>query len=177
MRKVILYIAMSLDGYIADKDRNVDWLNGDGSEPENFGSYIEFIDTVDTVILGYKTYHQIVTELSPDVWAYEGKQSYVITHKNIQPTNGITFTGKNLGELIAEIKNKDGKAIWICGGSAIANQLIDLDLIDTYTISIIPTILGDGIRLFDTHKIEHQLKLISTRNYNGITDLVYEKRI
>ena len=177
MKKVILYIAMSLDGYIADSTGGVAWLNGDGSEPENFGSYPEFEKTIDTVILGYKTYHQIVTELSPDVWAYKGKQSFVITHNNTPSTPEITFTDKSLEDLITELKVHDGKNIWICGGATIANQLINLDLIDTFTVSIIPTILGDGTPLFNKHNIEHKLKFISTRSYNGITDLVYEKRV
>ena len=84
MRKVISYIAMSIDCYIADKDGSVSWLSGDGSDPENGGSYNDFIGTVDTVILGYKTYNQIVTELSPEAWVYADKMRYVITHKNIK---------------------------------------------------------------------------------------------
>ena len=82
MRKVVIYIAMSLDGYIADKNGSVSWLGGDGSDKDNFGSYPEFIETVDTVILGYTTYNQIVTELSPDVWPYDGKATYVPTHRD-----------------------------------------------------------------------------------------------
>ena len=61
MRKVILYIAMSLDGYIADKNGGVDWIEGDGSNKGNEGSYGKFIDTVDTVIMGYKTYNGTVS--------------------------------------------------------------------------------------------------------------------
>lgn len=75
MRKVILYIAMSIDGYIADEKGGVDWLAGDGSDKDNQGSFPRFIETVDIVILGYKTYYQIVTELSPDSWAYLGKRA------------------------------------------------------------------------------------------------------
>ena len=82
MRKVILYIAMSLDGYIADQNGNVDWLNEYDSDEDVEGtdSYSLFLDKVDTVIIGYNTYHQIVTELSPEQWVYKGLKSYVITH-------------------------------------------------------------------------------------------------
>ena len=177
MRKVILYIAMSLDGYIADKDGGVEWLQGDGSDVGNFGSYPEFEKTVDTVILGYKTYHQIVTELSPDIWVYAGKQSYVITHKDIPSTEDIIFTSENLAELIYELKKKDGADIWVCGGAAIANQLSTLGLIDLYSITVAPTILGNGTRLFAETNYQCNLKLISTCSYNGFTDLVYEKRV
>ncbi len=176
MRKVILYIAMSLDGYIADKNGDVAWLNGDGSDSENVGSYPEFFETIDTVILGYKTYNQIITELSPDKWVYSGKKSYVITHNKLESTDEIIFTNKNLIDLINELKSKNGKNIWICGGATIANKLIDIDMIDRYHISVIPIILGDGIPLFNNHTTEIKLKLISTQNYNGMVDLIYECR-
>ena len=72
MRKVVLYIAMSLDGYIADSTGKVDWLNGHGSEEENVDTYSAFIRDVDTVIMGWNTYDQVTTELSPDEWVYKG---------------------------------------------------------------------------------------------------------
>lgn len=176
MRKVILYIAMSLDGYIADKNGDVDWLGGDGSDDNQAGSFPGFMETVDTVVLGYQTYHQIVTELSPDNWIYSGKTSYVITHKEEKSTGEIIFTKESMTDLIATLKMQDGKNIWICGGASIANQFIHLDLIDRYHITVIPTILGNGVRLFEKHSTEHLLRLISTEHYNGMVDLVYEPR-
>ncbi|WP_195985788.1 dihydrofolate reductase family protein [Clostridium sp. D33t1_170424_F3] len=177
MRHVILYIAMSLDGYIADTEGGVAWLRGDGSDPENEGSYAAFYDSIDTVILGYKTYRQIATELSPDGWIYSDKKSYVLTHRNLASTEEITFTQKEPSELLSELKNNGGGNIWICGGAEIVNQLLESDQIDRYCISIIPTILGDGVPLFHKHSAEYKLQLLSTRRYDGIVDLVYERRI
>lgn len=174
MKKVILYIAMSLDGYIADKNGGVGFLCGDGSDPENVGSYPLFIDTVDTVILGYSTYHQIVTELSPEEWVYKGKMTYVLTSKNLQSTENIIFLNTGIKSLIDKLKCHDGKNIWICGGANLVNQV--LNEIDQFCITIIPTILGDGIPLFSKHLNELQLRLISTMQYNGMTDLIYERR-
>jgi dihydrofolate reductase len=174
MRKVVLYIAMSLDGYIADKNGGVDFLSGDGSEPDNAGSYSAFIETVDTIIMGYTTYHQIVTELSPNEWDYTGKTTYVLTSKNEQSTDEIVFTNIDLKSLLQKLRSVDGKNIWICGGASIVNQA--LDVIDQFCITIIPTILGDGIPLFSKHKNELSLKLVSTVKYNGIINLVYERR-
>lgn len=74
------------------------------------------------------------------------------------------------------MKNEAGKDIWICGGADIVKQLLQADLIEQYYINVIPTILGNGIRLFDNLDKEIKLKLIKTRSYNGITDLVYERR-
>lgn len=176
MRKAVLYIAMSLDGYIAKMDMDVSWLSGDGSDPENMGSYPEFYETIDTVIMGWNTYHQIRTELSPDVWPYEGKTTWVVTHRDEEDCEEIHFTKKNLPELIGQLQQQQGKDIWICGGARVAQQLIGADLIDRFCISVIPAILGDGIRLFPNGSGEKTLKLIHTEHYNGIVDLVYEKR-
>lgn len=176
MRKVILYIAMSLDGYIADSKGGVEWLGGQDAANQEMGSYPEFIKTVDTVVMGWNTYHQIVTELSPDEWVYKGIKSYVVTHQKFTGAEDIVCADQTLEELIVDLKQQDGKAIWICGGASIVNQLIEKDLIDCYHITIIPTLLGGGIRLFDKGHEELKLKLVSTQSYNGMTDLVYERR-
>ncbi len=176
MRKVVLFIAMSLDGYVADKSGGVAWLGGDGSDETNFGTYAEFIDTVDTVILGRKTYTQIVTELSPDNWVYTGMKSYVMTREEHESSEEISFVNGDVCDLITEIKEQEGKNIWICGGAAIANALHKKGLIDTYHVSVIPSILGEGTRLFDKCESETKLKLIKTVSYNGIVDVIYEKR-
>lgn len=176
MRKIVLYIAVSLDGYIADEHGSVDWIAGDGTEPDNFGTFPEFIETVDTVILGYKTYHQIVTELSPNQWAYPGKKTYVLTHKSCESTEEIIFTNKNIVELLSDLQKQDGKSIWICGGANIINQLMKPDMIDVYTLTIVPTLIGKGIRLFDEFDKEKKLTLLSTKQCNGMIDLTYVKR-
>ncbi len=177
MRKIVLYIAMSLDGYIADTHGGVGWLGGDGSDADNPGSYPSFIESVDTVILGFRTYNQIVTELSPDTWVYSEKKSFVLTHKKLNNTENVTFTDESIPSLLQRLKQENGKDIWICGGADIVNQALGLDIIDKFCITIIPTILGNGIRLFDVQKTQIPLKLISTKSYNGITDLVYECRL
>jgi len=84
MRKVELFIAMSLDGYVARVDGDVSWLGGQDLDNQSMGSYDEFIKNIDTIVMGYTTYHQIVTELSPDEWVYAGMKSYVLTHRNIE---------------------------------------------------------------------------------------------
>lgn len=178
MRKVSLFIAMSLDGYIADRQGNVDWLKGH-EEPENReneDSYSSFIKEVDTVIMGWNTYHQIVTELSPKVWVYEDLKSYVITHHEMPSTEKIQFTDESPCELVDKLKKKDGKTIWICGGASIIQPLIKENLIDEYRISVIPAILGSGIRLFGEFSRETLLKLERTESDNGIVELIYTRR-
>jgi len=176
VRKVVLFIAMSLDGYIADKHGNVDWLSGQDLNVENIDTYSVFVRDVDTVIMGWNTYRQIVTELSPAEWIYSNLTSYVVTHKKLAPKKEIFFTRKAPSDLVRELKNKEGKAIWICGGANIVQQLVQNDLIDEYYVSVVPTVLGSGIRLFGTTPDEIKLKLISTRTYNGIVELIYTRR-
>ncbi|MGD9474274.1 MAG: dihydrofolate reductase family protein [Eubacteriaceae bacterium] len=176
MREVVLYIAMSLDGYIAERNGNISWLGGDGSEPDDQGSYPEFIETVDTIILGYTTYHQLVTELVPEEWVYPDKKTYVLTHRKCQNSPEIIFTDESISQLITRLKAQEGKNIWICGGSAVINQLLSKDIIDRFCVTVIPILLGDGIRLFTKQQEQRPLKLVSTRSYNGMTDLVYERR-
>ena len=129
MRKVVLFIAMSLDGYIADEHGRVDWLNGQDMSVENMDTYSAFVRDVDTVIMGWDTYHQIVTELSPEEWIYADLTSYVITHRKLSSEKGIFFTGKEPSALVRELKSKEGKSIWICGGASIVQQLVQNDLI------------------------------------------------
>lgn len=176
MRKIILFIAMSLDGYIADRNGNVDWLNGQDEKEETMDVYSNFIKDVDTVIMGWNTYHQVVTELSPTEWVYDELTSYVITHRKLPSTNKIIFTEKAPCDVVDELKQKQGKNIWICGGANMIQQLVEKDFIDEYYISVIPTILGSGISLFGNTSKEMKLKLVHTQTYNGITDLVYIRR-
>ncbi len=176
MRKVILYIAMSLDGCIADRDGGVGWLSGQDGGGEDEDAYSAFIAGVDTVVMGWNTYHQIVTELSPGEWVYAGLASYVITHRKLSPTEGIVFTDEDPCALVEELRRQQGKSIWICGGAGIARQLAGADLIDEYDISAIPTLLGSGIRLFETLPAERKLRLVRSQERDGIVRLTYGRR-
>ncbi len=176
MREISLFIAMSLDGYIADSRGGVDWLTGQKEDGEMIDTYSLFIRDVDTVLMGWNTYHQIVTELSPEQWIYEGLNTYVFTHSEHLSSDEICFTDRKPEELLEELRQQEGKKIWICGGANLVGQLTEKGLIDEYYISVIPTLLGSGIRLFEGKGGEQKLELVSTQNYNGIVDLVYKRR-
>ncbi len=148
MRKISLFIAMSLDGYIADSKGGVDWLKGQGSDDENIDTYSEFVKNIDTILMGFNTYHQVVTELSPKEWVYKDFTTYVITHKDYSSSEKIRFVNINPVDLVKSLKEENGKDIWICGGANLIQQLVSEDLIDCYYITVIPTLLGSGIRPF-----------------------------
>ncbi len=175
MRKIILYIATSLDGYIADRDGSVDWLTGDGSG-EDSDSYAKLLERADTVLLGWNTYHQIVTQLSPERWVYDGLESYVFTHRPLPSVPGITFTAADPRALVRELKARPGKDIWLCGGAALTQTLAAAGLIDRYELTVIPTLLGGGVPLFGALPEERKLHLLHTAVHNGMTELVYVPR-
>ena len=176
MRKTVLYIAMSLDGYIADAAGGVAWLQGDGSQPGRETSYPAFFKTVDTVLLGYATYRQLVTVLSPDTWEYAGKTTYVFTHRKLESTDEIRFTDEDPAALVRRLREEPGKTIWVCGGASVVNPLIGADLIDEYDVTVIPVVLGDGIPLFSKHPRSVPLRLVKTQTFDGMVGLLYERR-
>ena len=148
MRKVILYIAQSLDGYIARTDGNLDWLPQEISGKMN-KFYSEFSQQVDTILMGRKTYDQIVTVLSPNQWPYSNKISYVWTSTKTESLyDSVHFMDKDLVSFVKELKQQEGKNIWVLGGGSLVAELIKNNLIDEYSIAIVPVILGEGIPLF-----------------------------
>ena len=175
MRKVILYIAMSLDGYIADSNGGVSWLVGEDVDYQGDHGYSEFLKSIDTVIMGMKTYRQVVEELSPDVWVYQGMKTYVLTHQKKENKEDIEFIEGDICGFVKSLKEETGKDIWICGGASIVNQLMKENLIDEYQISVMPMILGSGTRLFHDTPVIH-LHLSHTTSENGVITSIYTRR-
>lgn len=176
MRKTILYISSSLDGYIADADGKVSWIDQCDISEEAAGSYDRFIKNIDTVIMGWTTYNQIVTELSPDCWIYKGLQSYIVTHRKNTSTDDIFFTDENPSDLIARLKKCPGKDIWICGGASIANQLMASGQIDIIYLTILPVTLGAGIRLFQEGLPFSTYTLSNINRYDDVAELIYSRK-
>ena len=174
-RKVILYISMSLDGYLATKDDDLSWLSVVERTGEDYG-YETFNSTVDTYIVGRKTY-EVVLNLTGGVFPAAAQHNcYVITRQELPPAKGVTFYQGNVQELIADLKRKPGKHIYCDGGAQIVQLLLKDDLIDEFIISIIPVILGDGKRLFlgDIH--QQSLELVSSKQYDsGLVQLHYQR--
>ena len=174
MRTVTLYLAVSLDGYLADKNGGVDWLAG---QEENPDAYESFLRQVDTIVMGWNTYRQIAEELSPERWIYEGLESYVITHRSLPASRGdIVFTDEAPCALVRRLRRRNGGKIWICGGADLARQLMEEDLIDEYDITVVPLLLGGGLRLFGQLPAPLPLKLKRFSPNGGMMELLYERQ-
>ena len=175
-RDIVLYIGVSLDGYIARENGDVDWLGGHGEGTEADNGYDEFYETIDTVVMGKTTYNQIINELSKDVWVYKGKKCYVATSEKCDKNENVEFISGDIAKFVTDLKGQEGKDIWLVGGSKLVDDFIKNNLIDKYVISIIPRILGSGIPLFLDKNPEIRLKLISTKTVDGIVELTYIRK-
>lgn len=172
-RKVILYIASSLDGYIAKPNDDLSFLSIVQQDGEDYG-YSDFVKSVDTVILGRKTYDWVMAKV-PD-FPHADKNSFIIT-RTTRPSIGKThfYSGK-LKDLISKLKAEQGKNIFIDGGAEIVNELLQENLIDEFIISIIPILVGNGTKLFKDGRPELTLELVSTKKFDkGLTQLHYKR--
>lgn len=177
MRRIVLYLGMSLDGFVADRAGGVDWMAGqDPSDPQE-GSYSEFIQTVDTVWMGRTTYDQVTQQLSPGLWPYEGLETYVFTHRPASGApEGVQFTAQPLDQLARDLKSRPGKDIWLCGGADLARQALALDLVDKLRLTVLPILLGGGIPLFGSLPAPRQLALTQVQERNGMVECSYLRR-
>ncbi|MGE4320655.1 MAG: dihydrofolate reductase family protein [Acholeplasmataceae bacterium] len=172
-QKVKLYIAMTLDGYIADTNGEIDFLSSYGKDGEDYGYHL-FMETIDTVIIGKKTYDQVLK--FDHGYPYQDQMTYVLTHKKLSSKDKVVFTD-DINSMMTQIKASSKKDIFLIGGAQVIKLMLDNDLIDEFHISIIPTLLGDGIRLFLEHETSQDLKLIKTDTYkDGIVKLIYVKK-
>lgn len=172
-RKLFLFIAMSLDGYIAAPDGDISFLPPIDPEGQDYG-YADFIEKVDTVILGRKTYEKI---LSMNVEAPYGERTvYVLTHLPGKAKGNLRYYSGSLKDLVIHLRNETGRHIYCDGGADTIHQLLQEDLIDEMIISIIPVLLGNGIALFKGGLQEQKLSLLKVSSYeNGLVKLHYQR--
>lgn len=170
MRKLILYIACSLDEYIAKPNDDLSFLSVVEKEGEDYG-YSQFVESVDTVILGRKTYEWVLKHAA---FPHSDKQTFVITRTPKPNEGNIHFYSGSLKELVANLKKEKGKYIFCDGGSQVVQALLHEQLIDEVIISIIPIFVGDGTRLFENGRPEQKLTLLSCKHFEkGLVQLHY----
>ncbi|MGL5694660.1 MAG: dihydrofolate reductase family protein [Peptostreptococcaceae bacterium] len=170
--KIILNLAISLDGYIADEDGGYNWIAGDGNSTlntENKWDYAEFLEDIDVIVMGKNCYNQ---NFHKD---FKGKDVYIATSENIVNYENYHFIKDDICKTISDLKNA-GKNIFLFGGGILIDHFIKADIIDEYILGVIPTILGRGRKLFleSNPKIDLSLKYYSVED--GVIIMKYSKR-
>jgi dihydrofolate reductase len=172
-RKLILYISMSLDGFIATNDDDLSWLSIVQKGAEDYG-YEAFNQTVDTYIVGRKTYDVVLKLTGGSFPAADRHKCYVITREERATKENIAFYNGDIETLIETLKAEEGKNIYCDGGGQIVKMLMEKNLIDEYIISVIPIVLGDGKRLFTGQEKRFNLTTKSAQQFeSGLVQLHY----
>ncbi|MFD9625867.1 dihydrofolate reductase family protein [Peribacillus muralis] len=171
-RKTVLYIASSLDGFIAREDGSLDWLYATEGEGDN--GYGTFYETIDTVIMGNKTYQH--TKVLADEFPYKDKKCYVFSRQNEGKNDGnVQYINEDIASFIQVLKKQGGSKIWIVGGSELLDVFMKEKLVDEFIVAIIPIILGKGIPLYKADNPEVRLKLTEIQQFGQVAQLHYEK--
>ncbi|MEC1177466.1 dihydrofolate reductase family protein [Metasolibacillus meyeri] len=176
-RKIILDLAVTLDGFIEGKNGETDWCIMD---PDM--EFTSFLNDIDTILYGRKSYElwghftpETNEEEEKQFWALvHSKEKYVFSKLKKQDDSKVIFIRENIAEEIDALKKKPGKNIWLYGGASLITTFIHLGLVDEFRLSIHPVVLGEGKPLFTNITDRLYLKLVSTRAFSsGVVQLVY----
>src|SRR5882762_2590292 len=176
MRKIIVYIATSADGFIARKDGAVDWLD----RPRTAGDYGmgKFYKSIDTILWGRKTYDMVLKfqeegKDSPDI---SGIKNYAFSRRPPRKVaRGFQFVKEPIKKFAKSLRARKGKDIWMMGGAGIIGSFLDEGEIDEFIVHVIPTFIGEGIPLIAPRNRTVRLKLLSSKNYSdGVVRLHYQ---
>jgi dihydrofolate reductase len=176
-RKIILNLAISLDGYIADVNGGFAWIKGDGNKTNDTKkqfNFEEFVKDVDIIVMGKIAYEDCPKET---LESFNSKQIYVASHKKFKTKqNNVKFISGDIVTPILNLAKEEGKNIWLYGGAGLTDPFIKADVIDEYIIGIIPIILGKGRPLFLKDNPTIDLNLEESTIQEGIVILKYSKR-
>jgi dihydrofolate reductase len=179
MRKIILDLAVTLDGFIEGPNGEVDWCIMD--DDMNFEGFLSEIDTIFYGRVSYDMWGNFVpdpaaSETEKAIWsAVHSKKKYVFS-SNPQHNEDATFISSDIVGKVNEIRRHNGKDIWLYGGSKLIQTFIDFKLIDVYRISVHPTVLGAGKPLFENLKERINLTLKEVNRFkSGVVQLIYER--
>lgn len=167
-RRVRLYVATSLDGFIARPDGSVDWLFHGG----DYG-FSEFYKSVDTVFLGRRT-HDFGIEHGSSSFA--GKKNFVFSRSRSSDERGdVEYVSGDPRPLVERLQDEPGLDLWLVGGGELAAAFFEEDLVDDVIVAVHPVILGEGIPLVTSPRVHVDLKLLKTEQFpDGLVQLFYE---
>ena len=177
-RKIVLDLAVSLDGFIEGINGETDWCIMDEEM-----DFIKFLNNIDTILYGRKSYelwgkHSSGNETSHmerEMWELlHSKKKYVFSKTLTTIDKNVTIIKDNIVEEVNKLKKEPGKDIWLYGGSSLITTFMNLGLVDEYRLSVHPVILGSGKSLFVDIKQRQELKLVGTRKFSsGVVQLCY----
>lgn len=169
--KTSVFIAMSLDGYIAGENDDLAWLDAVNAEGEDYGFHA-FFDSVDLLVMGRRTYDVVSAMSTP--WPYGDKRLVVLTSRPAIARHGEEFREGAPADLLREFQDEGVRHIYLDGGRVIGSFL-EAGLVDELTISIIPVLLGGGVPLFAADRFpERKLRLLSSQAFDsGLVQLTY----
>ena len=170
--KIVLYIATSLDGYIAGADDDMSWLDAFAESGTDYG-YDEFYQSVDALVMGRRTYDWIVENSE---WPYD-KPAWVMTHRRLDNAPETVQTSDIPVSMLCETLDAQGyEQVWLVGGGQLVKRFLQAGRIDEFCMFIMPVLLGDGIPLFPSGFDLHRLNLrVSQSHVGGVMELRYEK--
>src|SRR5262245_13326659 len=171
-RKVIVHIGTSADGYIARPDGDLEWLTSRPAPPGFYGMN-EFVKSIDTKLLGRKTYEGSVRLGAK----FGGKDRYIVFSRQKPPAKvpqGVEFVSGDIGAFVRKLREQTGKNIWLMGGGELIASLLDAGVIDEIIVSVAPVLIGDGIPLFARRHRHVRLEQLSVERFdNGLVQLRY----
>lgn len=167
---VSAFLALSMDGYIAGPGGDLSWLEAYGSDSVEETGYQRLFDDIDTLVMGRNTHEKV---LSFGFWPYAGKRVVVLTHRPFIPVNGEIAQDALLPEMLTYLGSLGSRHVYLDGGQVV-RQGIAAGMVDEITLSWVPVVLGDGIRLFDgplgaSHWSARELRRLPS----GIVQVVY----
>ena len=168
MRKIIYYVASTLDFFIAEEDGGIDWLEDPKWEIEGeYYGYMEFIAGIDTTFMGYDTYAWIMDrKITP--FPYHDKKNFVFTsHPDPLPCDDVCFVHTNAAAFARTCTDAPGKDIWLVGGGKLAGSFLEAELIDEMILTKVPINLGKGIPLFGSQSFPADATLVRTKSYSN----------
>ena len=169
MRRLVLSVAVSLDGFIEGPNGEYDWCI-----PPSPADWKAFFDNVDTIFVGRKTY-EMAQQLEGGPAGFPKFKEYVFSTTLSKVKEGATLISGNVKAEVEKIKNEKGKDIWLFGGASLTNSLLNLGLIDELYLGVCPIILGKGKPLFSEINKRVPLKLSDSKSYaSGLLMLTYD---
>ena len=181
--RVTIHMAASLDGFIARRDGSIDWLDTsdvfEGGETLS-PSFVEaFLAAIDCYVMGSRTYETALGfEAKGLGWSYGDKPTFVLTRRELPRTREtVEFYSGDLAELVNARLRPAFRSIWIVGGGVVAGECLRLGLADEVCYSILPILIGDGIRFAENLDQDVALHLVEVKAYaSGMVELRYEVR-